>query len=437
MSQLIVYTTFRTSRLEYISHFLFKELLGLKVELTVKEDYFQRANAAKINYSSKKIDIPCIQIIPHNLLKESGLGEQKIILRYENSIPYFFPTSESADFHCDVLASSFYLLTRYEEYLAFEADEHGRFTADQSLAYRAGILERPIINEWTMELKQKLANIFPKLQFQLPKYRFQPTFDVDMAWAYRFKGVQRNIGASFRDLTQGNFSAFIERYLVLARIKNDPYDVFEQLSNLHQQHQIKPIFFFLLGEYGKYDKNIKPEHPKMQELMQNTSLDYTVGIHPSYQSNNDIWQIRKEAKHLEDATRRPVEWSRQHYLKMNFPTTYQSLVKCDIKADYSMGYADAVGFRASVAHSFYWFDLEKNEATSLRIHPFQVMDVSLKEYMKLSVEEAKEKIAYLLEVTRQFGGQFISVWHNSSFSNIGRWEAWEDVYRHLLEKGRQ
>ena len=431
---LLIYTSFQSPRLAYITEFLFQELLGLKVELTSYFSKFQQSTHAKINYSDQAMSGKVIQIIPHALLQEKSIQTQKIDLQFYNSLPFFFQTAQEADFQYDILAASFYLITRYEEYLPFEADAHSRFSAKESLASRAGFLELPVVNLWVLEFKKVLQQQFPNLKFHPPKYQFQPTLDIDMAWAYRFKGWKRTLGGSWNSLKEGAIKELIDRYLVLSRLKKDPYFIFPYLNELHKKHKVSPVYFFLVGEYGTYDKNILPEVTSMQSLIKETNNSYSIGVHPSYRSNEDLWILRKEAKTLSDITMQPILKSRQHYLKLSFPATYQNLIKAGIQEDYSMGYADEVGFRAGVARSFLWYDLENEEATNLRIHPFQFMEVTLKEYLNLSPKLAEMKMTQLLEITKQVGGNFQFIWHNSSFSSIGGWENWGKLYEWLLDQ---
>ncbi|MEM9888340.1 MAG: hypothetical protein AAF849_20770, partial [Bacteroidota bacterium] len=207
MREILIYSSFRSERLFYITNILFHKLLGGQVELTTNLEYFQYAKVAKLNYSARKLETKAIWMIPHPLLQERKIVAQNIIVRYENSIPFFFNTAHETDVTSDLFAASFYLLTRYEEYLAYEADEHGRFPAHQSLAYKAGFLERPIVQEWAVYLSRKLQQLFPELEVNLPPYRFQPTFDIDVAWAYRHRIWQRQLGAIGRELLQVNFRA--------------------------------------------------------------------------------------------------------------------------------------------------------------------------------------------------------------------------------------
>jgi len=404
------------------------------VELTSDKTHFKQSNKAKINYSDQQIEKNELHLTPHHLLKEKSIESQQINVQFQNSLPFFFQTNQNADFQYDIFAASFYLLARYEEYLPFKADEHGRFPASESLASRASFLSLPVVNLWLLAFKKVLLQKFPTLKFQQPKYRFQPTLDIDMAWAYRYKGWKRILGGSWRSLSKGAINDFFERFAVLMRLKKDPYFIFPYFDELHKKYKVSPIFFFLVGIYDKYDKNIPPEHSKMRDLIQAIHRQYPLGVHPSYHSNEDLWILRKEVKTLSDITRRPVLKSRQHYLKLHLPLTYQKLIKAGIQEDYSMGYADQVGFRASVAHSFWWYDLKKEEQTNLRIHPFQIMEVTLKEYLHLSPKQAEAKIIQLIDATKQVGGDFRFIWHNSSFSSIGGWEKWRYLYEWMFQR---
>jgi hypothetical protein len=72
------------------------------------------------------------------------------------------------------------------------------------------------------------------------------------------------------------------------------------------------------------------------------------------------------------------------------------------------------------------------EETKLRIHPFAVMDGTLRDYMMLSAEEAVVEIKKLIKEVKAVNGTFISLWHNESLSNQLRWTGWQKVYEELL-----
>ena len=95
-----------------------------------------------------------------------------------------------------------------------------------------------------------------------------------------------------------------------------------------------------------------------------------------------------------------------------------------------MIYASQSGFRTGLSIPYKWFDLQKNEATNLTIHPSTVMEGTLRDYNKLLPTQASEFITELMQEVKNNGGEFVSIWHNDSF--VEGQQKWIDVYRKLL-----
>jgi hypothetical protein len=102
--------------------------------------------------------------------------------------------------------------------------------------------------------------------------------------------------------------------------------------------------------------------------------------------------------------------------------------------DYSMGYADEPGFRAGMSRPFPAFDIEKNEPMELVIHPFAIMDSTLKSYLNLNYEQSLDLVSELSDAVREVGGVMITVWHNTSVSNHGIWEGWQSLYEDVVRR---
>lgn len=344
----------------------------------------------------------------------------------------FFKTTNESNIPFDIFAASFYLVSRYEEYLPFSADQHGRFEANQSLAFKAGFLYDPIIDQWSCKLAKMLQGFFPEFKVCEREFKYISTIDVDNAYAYLYKGTVRTIGAAMRDLFKMDFDENIKRFQTLSGEK-DPFDTYSYLDALHKQYGINPYWFFLVGNYNTFDKNLPLDNEAFQDLIKEISKNTEVGIHPSYESNNDFEQLKKEFNYLSGITEKSITKSRQHFLKLLFTETYQNLLKLGIKEDYTLGYASDVGFRAGTCTPFNFYDLYNEEETGLKIYPFQVMDTTLNQYLKLSVDEAMDKIAEMIRKVKQVNGTFISLWHNESLSDHGYWKGWEPVYKRMLE----
>lgn len=138
---------------------------------------------------------------------------------------------------------------------------------------------------------------------------------------------------------------------------------------------------------------------------------------------------------MKEITGKEITKSRQHYLRLSFPKTYRRLIKQGISEDYTMGYAARVGFRAGICTPFLFYDLKKDRVTNLKAYPFQVMDVTLKNYLSLSTEEAKKTIERLMLEVKNVGGAFISIWHNETLNERDGWAGYKEVFEYMNELG--
>lgn len=410
-----IYSNKITNRLLYILEFIFKDVLSEKYTITNKIHEFKSINAIKINYSKQYLDA-CFNIYTHNLLFEDNIIKQNIEKKIWNDLPIFFVAKNKSDLEFDIFAASFYLISRYEEYLPFKPDRYGRFESTQSIAHKYNFLQINIIEQWIyyfIKLIYKKFNINKKVTFN---YCFTPTYDVDIAWAYLNRKPIRNIAALSKSIFQLNFKGIIKRYKVITKTEKDPYFTFDQLDKLHQNNaNVKPVFFFQIGKYGKHDKNISYKNQNFKNLIYNRSVKYNVGLHPSFASNTNIRFLKNEKQNLENIINKEITKSRQHYLILKFPETYEKLLKVGIKNDYSLGYADNIGFRAGTSHPFFFFNLKKNKKENLRIYSFQIMDVTLYQYMKLNSKESFLKLKKNRHLIQKFGGNEITLWHNDTF----------------------
>ncbi|HKO81280.1 MAG TPA: hypothetical protein VJU78_12830, partial [Chitinophagaceae bacterium] len=158
---MLIYTPTITSRLQYITDYCGKEIIGKPFELTTDRDYYLKSFAEKINYSPERISNDKFWIKPHSLLFENKITEQAVQCFEIKGQKVFFKTE--GDFPFDIFAASFYLLSRYEEYLPHQKDMYGRYAHENSLAFKEQFLDRPLINIWLQDLKNILRNIFPSL----------------------------------------------------------------------------------------------------------------------------------------------------------------------------------------------------------------------------------------------------------------------------------
>lgn len=430
--QLLIYSPTVTPRIKYIFNFIFREILVCDFEFTSIAADFINSSAAKISYANlplgDELFFNSTALLTNHTIEpieiiETFFGDQRVPFAVENSALPF-----------DIFAASFYFLSRYEEYLPFEADEHNSFPAEKSLQHKLDILKMPVIDGWAIILKNLLLKKYPSLTFGKRKFTFFPTIDVDRAYHFRSSGLLKNTTRILKAVVNLNTERIVN-IIKTGLGQTDPFDTYEYLTEIHQKYELKPIFFFLLAKEGheEFDQNIRPEDEAFKELISNVAQKAQIGIHTSYASNTETKKISEEIKTLEQIINRKVDSSRQHFLKIHLPRTYLKLIKAGINHDYSMGYASQVGFRAGTCTSFFWYDLQLEKQSHLKIHPFAVMDVTLQQYLKLNPTQAIQKIEELLASVKLVDGTFSSLWHNESLSETGKWKGWKAVYEEMLK----
>jgi hypothetical protein len=430
---LLIYADKPAPRLQYILKFFMGTLVGVEFRLTHNKAEFTSYEGPRMTYGDKPVSNELF-IFASRILYEKGIEDQQINVFDWQGVPVFFGTHPKYEIPFDPLAAAFYLVSRYEEYLPHIKDQHLRFSPHQSLAYQRGFLEKPLIDIWAAKFRKILVAHYPQISIKQHKYKFISTVDVDSAFAYKEKGMTRQFGAYILNLFELNFRRIAERTRVLAGIEKDPYDTYDYFLDLKKKYGLRQIYFFLVGNYGEFDKNVSIESSmKFQSLIKSIADYADVAVHPSYASNNNPDQLRKEIKRLTKVLKREVVKSRQHYLKVVFPSTYRNLIENDIREDYSMGYASEIGFRASTCSQFNFYDLDLDCETRLKLTPFMLMDNTLKDYMKLSPSESIERAMKLIEEVRSVNGTFVTLWHNHSVNERDEWKGWRHVYESIIE----
>ena len=428
--EILIYSECQSPRLQYVLNYIFRDCFGCDFSVTDQETIFSPYQGPKINYSGK-YGLDGFRIPASGLLLENCIRKMEPMPETSGEVPQLFSNDKEADLPFDIFSAVFYMISRYEEYLPHEPDHHNRFDAGSSLAMKFDFLELPVVDLWVLDLRERLTGKYPELDLSPGTFKFLPTSDIDLPFAILHRGIFRKMGANIRSSLKRNGESNMRRAVLSGEVK-DPYDTFDEMERIHSIRGLKPIIFFLTSGYGKYDKSISPQNETFRELVGQTMKFGNPAIHPSYRSAGKPAILQKEIRTLSNITGVDIQVSRQHYLKFNLPESYRHYLEAGIRKEYSMGFASHSGFRAGTSKPFHFYDLEKEMETPLKVTPFQVMDRTLKDYMKLSPISAVEKIRKLVDAVRSVNGTFVSIWHNDAFSDMGEWEGWKVVYLEML-----
>ena len=424
-----IYSVEDSPRLRYIAEIILGDILGLPWEVTSDKRKLRKCSV--INYSSENI-AGSFRILPHPLLFEKGVFPREINISRWSGLPVFFCVPGEADLPFDIFAASFFLISRYEEYTDHEADEHGRFRASSSLAFKNGFLGIPVVDLWVKEMSKVFLRKFSNIAFKRNEFRSMLTIDTDQAYAYLGKNIMRSLGGVVNDILNKNHK-LSERYRTITQGRKDPFDVFEYLSENIEKNQVDAKFFFPVGDYSKYDKNPSWKNVEYRKLITGIAARYKTGLHPSYNSAGNAIMLRTEKERLSSIVEKDVTSSRYHFIKLSMPQSYRDLWNEGITGDYSMGYPDEVGFRAGIARPYCFYDVTEDKPTGLKVYPFQVMDGTMFQYKGLGPDVAKDLILKMINETRKVGGLFISIWHNTSLLDDEQWRCWREVFEFMLK----
>lgn len=430
---ILIYTHKITKRVSYTFSLIMSQVLGVEYELTSSPEKFLACKGPKFSYAADPFGKELF-FQSAGLLFSNGIeGQELNVFTFEKNKAFFPVYSKSAALPFDMFAASFFLVTRYEEYLPYMRDKFGRFDAPQSVSLKHEFLRKPVVNIWAYKLKSILQEHFPELNFRDRKFRYISTIDIDSAYAYKYKGTVRTVGGILSAGIKFNFGQILERLFVISGLQKDPFDTYSFQLQLQKKYDLETIYFILLGDYGKYDKNIPVNSRHFQVLIKSLGDYANVGIHPSFGSNENFNQLKTETKRLSKILNREITRSRQHFLRLTFPDTYRNLINLGITDDYTMGYAADVGFRAGICDPYNFYDLDLETETNLRIHSFQFMEGTLKDYLYKSKEQSLEIIKLLIDEVKAVDGTFISLWHNESLSNAGAWKGWHEIYTETVK----
>lgn len=414
---------------------LFGGIIGLNVSITADEEEFKNSPLPKINYSLKNLP-DSLHISPHTILFDYGIKDFLVEVHSNDTyLKYFFKTN-SGPIPFDILGASFWLLSRYEEYLPFKANKYNVFDYRSSLAWQNDFLDKPLVNIWCHQLKQLLKEKYPELEFKQKEFKTITTIDIDNVYKFKQKGFVRSIAGMISDLKSLNFSQLKQRVATMFFGRTDEFDCYDYLVQVNKEKEASAIYFFLLGDYGMNDKNHPSSNLAFQRLMKHLADYSTTGIHPSFASNFNIRQLKIEIARLGGITHKDVIHSRQHFGMLKFPLTYESLIQSGIRNDYSLGYTNINGFRAGVCHPFKWYDIAREQESPLELHPFCVGDVCLDKQSGSNAAKAREIVTEYVKTIKFFNGQFISVFHNDMLANTAKGLVWRGLYEDILTLGR-
>ena len=329
-------------------------------------------------------------------------------------------------FYADVVAATFFMLSRWEEAVTLERDEHGRFPAHASVAFRQGFLGRPVVDEYALILGTWLGAVAPVSNIaRKRRFSVRLSHDID-----HVRSPARSIaGAVIREPGLQSLRRGLWQLCVPSR---DPYvRACYELAETSERHGFASSFYFKASRRGPLDSGYDPKRRVVQRCLRELAKrGHEVGFHPGYRTFDDFDAFLDEKTRLDAALGTGASGGRQHYLRFSVSSTWRFWEAAGLSYDSTVGYADHEGFRCGTSHPYAPFSIDEDREYRLLEVPLIAMDATLRGYRQLTPDEAQVAVLELAQRCKYVGGVFTLLWHNSSAP--GAWELWFAAYRRIV-----
>ncbi|MFW3344168.1 polysaccharide deacetylase family protein [Aliarcobacter butzleri] len=342
----------------------------------------------------------------------------------------------------DLFAASFFMLTRWEEYVSKARDSHDRFPATESLAFKQGFLDRPIINEYVEELKKMLLELDSNLKFKIQNSKTYISCDVDQPYDCTVENIQNLIRVGAGDILKRKsikeFAKRVRRY-IFNKLENYKYDenyTFDWYMDVCEKAGVKAAFYFIPTSIEKQNGCYELKDKKIQNLLKYiNSRGHEVGVHGSYQTYQDKEKAKLQKNMLDDTLSslgisQKVVGNRQHYLRWDSSITPEVLEHAGFKYDTTGSYADRPGFRYGVCYEFSMFDILNRKKLAIKQRPLVVMECTIIDNMYMGLGYSEEALQVMKELKQKcfkYNGNFSLLWHNSHFKTREDKKMFEDI----------
>ena len=426
---LLIYTQKITPRFTYVFKHICTRILGIEINFTNAIETFIAEDGPKLSYGKQPLGNELF-IQSQEILNHQGIESVELTVKNWEETKCFFQVSDKSALPFDIFSASFYLLSRYEEYLPHVKDDHGRFPASESLAYKEEFLQYPVVDIWAYKFKEVLSSNFPELTFSKKRMKIHNLVEASNPYAFNEKGLLKSIIGFTKDTLKFRISKNFRRTKVLLGFKEDPFNTFEWVVSQIKTSKTKLTVFFLMGNDLNYYEGINAQKKKYRMLIKYVSDYNNIGILFSSISLLNLVAIKKEKEQLENIINFELTNSVNKDYFVNLPEFYRNLIEVEVEKDYTMVYEETLGFRASTCTPFLFYDLDYEIKTPLVIHPVALTTHAFK---NMKSADAKDSILKVVDSVKQVNGTFSMFFTNLDFIDNKRNKVWRYLFSEKLQ----
>jgi hypothetical protein len=341
----------------------------------------------------------------------------------------------SVVFYVDIVAAAFFMLSRWEETVVPIRDPHDRFPATASVAYRQGFLDRPIVDEYALILREWLKVVLPGWKPKPCVFSVKLSHDIDHI--YQFQNWYAAVYTVGGDLLRRRSPMRAWRTVrdALAQVvlpaQTDYVRRIYYLADLSREYGLdNDAFYFMADGPDRSECGYAPKLPVVSRCIKDLrERGFEIGLHPGYDTFQNPERLAEEKARLDAILGETRYGGRQHFLRFQAPDTWRHWEQVGMTYDSTLTYADHEGFRCGTCYPFRPFDVGQNRELDLWEVPLIVMDGTLRDYRKLTAKQGEMRVLELAQRCRHVGGTFTLLWHNSSLD--GEWRPWGEMYQRV------
>jgi hypothetical protein len=427
---LLIYTQKITPRITYVFKHICTRILGIEIKFTsVIEDLIAHPGP-KLSYGKQPLGNELF-VQSEDLLVQQGFEAIDVIVKDWEDTKCFFSMSASSALPFDIFSASFFLMSRYEEYLPHVKDAQGRFPATESLAYKEEFLQFPVVDIWAYKFKAILLKHFPELIFTEEKVKIHTLIEARRPFAYTQQGFLRSLLGYGADLWNLKMGSVARRTKVILGLRKDPFNTFKWIINTSKNSKSKLSVFFLLGDGLVFRESLNTQRRKFNMLVKYVGDYLEVGLIFSFASLHNYDSLKKEKKRIEEMTNRTLLSSMNAQFMVNLPEIYRHLVELEVERDFTMVYHNKAGFRAGTCTPFLFYDLDSETKTPLIIHPIAMTTDVFKNKYDAEIYKVFNTI---FDTVKELNGTFSMLFTNLDFVASDHNKIWRTIFSEKLQK---
>jgi hypothetical protein len=427
---LLIFTQKATPRLTYVFKHVFTRILGIEIDFTSTIEVFVAHSGAKMSYGKQPMGNELF-FQSEGLLVQQGIESVDVTVKVWEDTSCFFTVSSRSALPYDIFAASFYLLSRYEEYLPHVKDELSRYPASESIGHKHAFLHQPVIDLWAFKLKEVLQQAFPFMVFPEKKLEIHSVIEASQPYAFSQKGLFRNVLGYVSELVNFRIRSVLKRSKVIFRLQKDPYNTFNWIIAATKASASKVTIFFMLGDALVFSEGLSQHRKKFRSLMKYVSDYKELGLLFSPNALHEYETLKTEKKQLEEITNRTLLSTMNDQFLVHLPDVPRHLVELEVQRDFTMVYQNAIGFRAGTCTPFLFYDLDFEIKTPLEIHPIAAATKAMNNMEETAIEEA---VNLLYNEVSKVKGTFTMHFSNRDFADGPQGRMWRRIFSEKLHK---